>query len=84
MSADAGIALARYQALETCAPGTFGRAIYDHFRGNGFAFPGEKHGVGAMVFHDIGLAQFDHFAHTAMPLDAVRAKLGIPKAAQAA
>jgi hypothetical protein len=45
---------ARYQALEACAPGSFGRAIFDHFRDNGFAFPGEKHGVGAMVFHDIG------------------------------
>ena len=153
---DAAVA-ARYQAFETSAPGTFGRAIYDHFRGNGFAFPGEKNGVGAMVFHDIGhvlsgygvephdeiqqaafqagftrhdgflfllfgilqfhlglritpvakgqrglfdvkavlralergaacrvdLAQFDHFAYTAMPLDAVRAKLGIPTAHQA-
>jgi hypothetical protein len=45
---------ARYHALEACAPGTFGRAVYDHFTENGFAFPGEKHGVGAMVFHDIG------------------------------
>jgi hypothetical protein len=31
-----------------------GLAIYDHFTSSGFAFPGEKHGVGAMVFHDIG------------------------------
>jgi hypothetical protein len=45
---------ARYHALEACTPGTFGRAIFDHFRNNGFAFPGEKNGVGAMVFHDIG------------------------------
>lgn len=45
---------ARYHALEGCAPGTFGRAIFDHFTANGFAFPGEKNGVGAMVFHDIG------------------------------
>ena len=44
----------RYQALESCAPGTFGHAVFTHFRSNGFAFPGEKHGVGAMVFHDIG------------------------------
>ncbi len=45
---------ASYQALEACAPATFGRAIFDHFRKHGFAFPGEKHGIGAMVFHDIG------------------------------
>jgi hypothetical protein len=44
----------RYRALANCAPGSFGRAVFDHFTGNGFAFPGEKHGVGAMVFHDIG------------------------------
>ena len=44
----------RYRALEGCAPGTFGRAFYDHIVDNGFAFPGEKYGVGAMVFHDVG------------------------------
>lgn len=149
---------ARYQALEACAPGTFGRAVYDHFRGNGFAFPGEKNGVGAMVFHDIGHvlsgygvepedeiqqaafqagftrhdgflfllfgilqfhlgvritpvakgqrglfdvkavlralergaacrvdlgAGFDHFAYSAMPLETVRAELGIPAMVEA-
>jgi hypothetical protein len=45
---------ARYRALEACAPGTFGRAFFDHFSSNAFAFPGEKYGVGAMVFHDVG------------------------------
>jgi hypothetical protein len=45
---------ARYRALERCAPESFGRAFYDHVVDNGFAFPGEKYGVGAMVFHDVG------------------------------
>jgi hypothetical protein len=44
----------RYHALGDCPDGSFGRAVYDHFTSNAFAFPGEKHGVGAMVFHDIG------------------------------
>jgi hypothetical protein len=44
----------RYRALEACPKGSFGRALFDHFTQNGFAFPGEKHGVGAMVFHDVG------------------------------
>jgi hypothetical protein len=45
---------ARYRALSGCATGTFGHAFYHHITANGFAFPGEKHGVGAMVFHDVG------------------------------
>lgn len=45
---------ARYHALQACASGSFGRAVFDHFTNHGFAFPGEKNGVGAMVFHDIG------------------------------
>jgi hypothetical protein len=37
---------ARYVALGDCAPGTFGRAYFDHFREHGFGFPGE---VGALT-----------------------------------
>jgi tellurite resistance protein len=44
---------ARYRALESCAPGSLGRALYDHFISNGFKFPGEPGGI-AMVFHDLG------------------------------
>lgn len=44
----------RYRALGGCAPESFGRAFYDHIVDSGFAFPGEKNGVGAMVFHDVG------------------------------
>jgi hypothetical protein len=36
---------ARYAALGGLAPGTFGRAFFDHFRRNGFAFPGEPNGL---------------------------------------
>jgi hypothetical protein len=46
---------ARYRALAACPEGSFGRALHQHFRENGFAFPGEKHGVPeSMVFHDVG------------------------------
>jgi hypothetical protein len=45
---------ARHQALGQCAPGSFGRALHSHFRENGFAFPGEKHGAIAAMFHDVG------------------------------
>jgi hypothetical protein len=45
---------ARHEALGRCAPGTFGRALHTHFRENGFAFPGEKHGTVAVMFHDVG------------------------------
>jgi hypothetical protein len=44
---------ARYRALASCAPGTFGRAVYDHFVNNEFAFPGERGGI-PMPFHDVG------------------------------
>jgi len=44
---------ARYRALGSCAPGSLGRALFDHFVENEFNFPGEPHGI-AMVFHDLG------------------------------
>ncbi|HEY3252663.1 MAG TPA: hypothetical protein VGJ91_01905, partial [Polyangiaceae bacterium] len=44
---------ARYRALEQCAPGSFGRALYDHFVHNEFKFPGELGGL-PLVFHDVG------------------------------
>jgi hypothetical protein len=44
---------ARYRALGSCAPGSFGRAVYDHFVDNDFRFPGEPGGI-PMVFHDVG------------------------------
>lgn len=44
---------ARYQALERCAEGTLGRAVYQHFRANDFKFPGEPGGM-PLPFHDIG------------------------------
>ena len=51
---------ASYRALGRCAPGTFGRAFYDHFVENEFSFPGELGGI-PMVFHDVGhvLAGYD-------------------------
>jgi hypothetical protein len=36
---------ARYAALGELAPGTFGRAFFDHFSRNGFAFPGDPAGL---------------------------------------
>lgn len=36
---------ARYQALESRPAGTLGRAFYDHYTNNHFAFPGETWGV---------------------------------------
>ena len=36
---------ARYAALGELAPGTFGRAFFDHFERNGFAFPGQPNGL---------------------------------------
>ncbi|MEY2931324.1 MAG: hypothetical protein RL033_2073 [Pseudomonadota bacterium] len=45
---------ARYEALGASPPGSFGRAVYSHFRQNHFPFPGEKHGFSAIVFHDLG------------------------------
>lgn len=47
------IMAARYRALESCASGTLGRAVFDHFVDNGFKFPGEAGGI-AMIFHDLG------------------------------
>lgn len=44
---------ARYRALESCAPGSLGRAFYDHFMQNDFKFPGERGGI-PMIFHDLG------------------------------
>jgi len=44
---------ARYRSLESCPPGSIGRAVYDHFVDNGFKFPGEPGGI-AMIFHDLG------------------------------
>jgi tellurite resistance protein len=53
---------ARYRELETCAPGTLGRAFYQHFIDNGFKFPGEVGGL-PMPFHDLGhvLAGYSSF-----------------------
>jgi hypothetical protein len=36
---------ARYEALGALGEGSFGRAFYDHFKGNGFAFPGAPDGL---------------------------------------
>lgn len=36
---------ARYQALGELPPGTFGRAFFEHFARNGFAFPGNPGGL---------------------------------------
>jgi hypothetical protein len=36
---------ARYAALGELAEGTFGRAFFEHFRRNGFAFPGDPAGL---------------------------------------
>lgn len=36
---------ARYKALRELAPGTFGRAFWEHFDRNGFAFPGNPSGL---------------------------------------
>jgi len=44
---------ATYRALESCQPGSLGRAVYDHFVENGFSFPGERGGI-PLVFHDLG------------------------------
>jgi hypothetical protein len=44
---------ARYRALESCAPGTLGRAFHDHFVQNQFKFPGEPGGL-PLIFHDLG------------------------------
>ncbi|MGH9093013.1 MAG: hypothetical protein ACRDZR_16795, partial [Acidimicrobiales bacterium] len=35
----------RYEQLAALEPGTFGRAFYDHYRTNGYAFPGDPAGL---------------------------------------
>ncbi|HEY3498139.1 MAG TPA: hypothetical protein VGK73_25750, partial [Polyangiaceae bacterium] len=52
LGGDAELA-ARYRALEGCPTGSLGRAVYDHFVDNHFAFPGEPRSI-PMVFHDLG------------------------------
>lgn len=37
----------RFRALGTLAPETFGRAFYDHYTINNYAFPGEPHALSA-------------------------------------
>jgi hypothetical protein len=37
----------RYDALSTCTPGTLGRAFWEIYRQNGYAFPGQEQGVNA-------------------------------------
>ena len=37
----------RFRALEALAPETFGRAFYDHYTVNNYAFPGEPHALSA-------------------------------------
>lgn len=49
---DAELARA-YRRLESCAPGTLGRAYFDFITLNGFRFPGEPGGI-PLTFHDIG------------------------------
>jgi hypothetical protein len=52
----------RFRALAHLPDNTLGHAFFDHYRENGFAFPGEQGGfpIGA-IFHDIGhvLAGYD-------------------------
>jgi len=46
---------AKYQALAKCAPGTLGRALFQHYREHDFHFPGELGGIPEwVVFHDVG------------------------------
>jgi hypothetical protein len=51
-SGDSQVA-ARYRSLGNCSPGTLGRAVFDFFAENGFAMPGEPHGI-PVAFHDLG------------------------------
>ena len=45
---------APFLALEDLPKGTLGRAFFDHYKANGFAFPGEKGGFPeAGVYHDL-------------------------------
>ncbi len=44
----------RFRGLAICPEGSFGRAVADHFRTRGIAFPGEKNGMPErMVHHDL-------------------------------
>lgn len=44
----------RFRALGGLPRGTLGRALFDHYRGHGFALPGEKHGGPEMMaLHDV-------------------------------
>jgi len=50
---DAALA-ARYRALKDLPPGSFGRAVSDHFEARGLRFPGEKGGLPErMMHHDL-------------------------------
>ncbi|MBL9025436.1 MAG: hypothetical protein JNL21_24790 [Myxococcales bacterium] len=45
---------APFQGLGDLPAGTLGRALFDHYRANGFAFPGEKGGFPESgVYHDL-------------------------------
>jgi len=45
----------RYRALAELPSGTLGRGLYDHYRRNDFALPGERGGMPElMLFHDVG------------------------------
>ena len=49
---DASLA-SRYQALEQYPPGSLGRSLWEYWRKNGFALPGEKGGAPELIlFHD--------------------------------
>ena len=57
---DAGSA-ARYAALGELPEGTLGRGFYEHCRGHGFPFPGERGGLPeAAIFHDMGHVLLGH------------------------
>ncbi len=45
---------AKYRALGEMPEGTLGRALFDHYRTNGFPLPGEKYaGPEMMILHDV-------------------------------
>jgi hypothetical protein len=45
----------RYRALADLPEGTLGRGLYQHYRENDFALPGEKGGIPELIlFHDVG------------------------------
>lgn len=41
--------LAEWQALERCAPGTLGRALWEYYVGRGFVFPGSEGSVSPVL-----------------------------------